>query len=248
MCIQRFFPWGGIMSRILVSRHSSKEDAPERFLAGLGENGLHVGEHPLEGLFGGVGALAGSSAVELFGGGEQGPSPSVFMSVFVDGINEVFSHDIAPHLHPSDDGIETATHLWTRKATEGAKLTSDETAMLVQCGKYRFLDRSSRWCWILMTAIIAKVGPPSTTDKTSLLIEELAIHTIAIRYDGAFPLPQRPVPPPVREDGVSAIIGDHLFGGVAGDAAVEQGQESHLLDALDELGGVVDVGGGHNWK
>ena len=236
------------MSRILVSRHSSKEDAPERFLAGLGENGLHVGEHPLEGLFGGAGALAGSSAVELFGGGEQGPSPSVFMSVFVDGINEVFSHDIAPHLHPSDDGIETATHLWTRKATEGAELTRDETAVLVQCGKYRFLDGASHWCWILMTAIIAKVGPPSTTDKTSLLIEELAIHTIAIRYDGAFPLPQRPVPPPVREDGVSAIIGDHLFGGVAGDAAVEQGQESHLLDALDELGGVVDVGGGHNWK
>ena len=128
------------MSRILVSRHSSKEDAPERFLAGLGENGLHVGEHPLEGLFGGAGALAGSSAVELFGGGEQGPSPSVFMSVFVDGINEVFSHDVAPHLHPSNDGIELAAHLGSRESAEGTELTRDEAAVLLQGEENGFFD------------------------------------------------------------------------------------------------------------
>ena len=98
---------------------------------------------------------------------------------------------------------------------------------------------------MLATAIVTEVDPPCTADESCFLVEELAIHTIAISYNRAFPLPQWPIPTPIRKNDVSTIICDHLLGRISHNAAVEQGQESHLLDALDELGSVVDVGGGH---
>lgn len=77
-------------------------------------------KHSLERLLGRVKTPTGSNAIKLFRSGQQRPSPSIFVIMTVTWVDKVLGDDVATHLHPSDDGIETAAHLW---ASEAAKRT-----------------------------------------------------------------------------------------------------------------------------
>ena len=95
------------------------------------------------------------------------------------------------------------------------------------------------------SAVVAEIRPPFACDKTSLLIEEFAIHTISFRHDRTFLLPQRPIPASIGKGHITAIFCHHLLGREAHDAAIEQWEKPDLLDTLNELGSIVDFGGVH---
>lgn len=117
--------------------------------------------------------------------------------------------------------------------------------MLLQGEEDGFLYRACRRGRVLTAAVVAKVCPPFTADKASLLVEELTIYTISFRHDRTFPLPQRPVPTSIGKGHITAIFCHHLLGREAHDAAIEQWEKPDLLDTLNELGSIVDFGGVH---
>ena len=117
--------------------------------------------------------------------------------------------------------------------------------MLLQGEEDGFLYSASLRNWVLTATVVAKVCPPFTTDKTSLLVEELTIYTSPFRHNGTFPLPQRPVPTSIGKGHITAILCHHFLGREAHDAAIEQWEKPDLLDTFNELGSIVDFGGVH---
>ena len=59
-------------------------------------------------------------AEERFRGGEQRPSPTVFPTLLIRRIDEIFSDDIAAHLQTGGIAVELASHL---RAVEAARST-----------------------------------------------------------------------------------------------------------------------------
>ena len=193
-------------------------------------------EDAVEGLLGGAVALAGVAAEELLGRGEQRPSPAVLVAVLVAGIDEVLGDDAAGHLQAGDVAVEAAAHPGLGESAQASQVTGDEAAVLTQGHEDGLLDTAGGWGRVGMAAPVVEVGPPVAADEAGLLVEELAIDAVALGDDGPFPVPQWPVPAAVVKEHIAALGVHGLVGAVAGDAAIEQGQESHLLDVAHELG------------
>ena len=147
-----------------------------------------------EGFLGTARRLTCLTAEQAFGGGEERPTPTVFAVVLVEGIDEVFSDNTTLHLQAGDVAIEAAAHLGACEATGGSELAGDEAAMLAKGEEDGFLDAARSWDGRMTATPVTKVGPPLTTDETSLACEELTIDAMAFSDDGAFPFPQGPVP------------------------------------------------------
>ena len=73
---------------------------------------------------------------------------------------------------------------------------------------------------MLTATVVTEVGPPLATDEASLASEEFAIYDAALCDDGAFPLPQRPVPAAIGQHHISAVVAHHLLGRIAANATV----------------------------
>ena len=95
------------------------------------------------------------------------------MSVFVGGIDEVLGHDKARHLQTGHVAIEFASHLWPVKAAGCTKLARNQTALFAKCREDDVIDGSLRRHRIFAATVVAKIGPPLTTDKSRFLIEKL---------------------------------------------------------------------------
>ena len=99
------------------------------FVGGLGDDGFEVIEDALIGLLRGAGALAHVAGVELLGGGEQRPAPTVLAIVLIDGIDKIFGNDSGGHLQTGDVAIELAAHLGAIETAGSTELASNETAL-----------------------------------------------------------------------------------------------------------------------
>ena len=147
-----------------------------------------------EGFLGTARRLTCLTAEQAFGGGEERPTPTVFAVVLVEGIDEVFSDNTTLHLQAGDVAIEAAAHLGACKATGGSELAGDQTAMLAKGEEDGLFDAALGRGGVAAATKVAEVGPPVETDETSLACEELTIDAMPFGDDGAFPLPQGPVP------------------------------------------------------
>ena len=157
-------------------------------------------------------ASAGLAAIECLGRGEQRPSPTVFLSVLVGGIDKVLRHNAALHLQSCDIAVELTAHSWTVETACRPQLTGNETAMFLERKQDGFLYRPFFWHRIFVVPIVIEVGPPLTADKPGLLVEELTVDKGAAGHDGTLPLPQRPVPASVGKHYITSVGTDHLLG------------------------------------
>ena len=167
------------------------------------------------------------------------------MVVLIEGVNEIFSDDAALHLQTGDVAIEAAAHLRACETTGGAELAGNETALLTKGEEDGLFDAALGRGGMAAATKVAEIGPPVETNEAGLACEELTIDAMALGNDGALPLPQGPVPSAIGENHITTFIIDQLLGGIAGDAAIEQGQEAYLLDERHELRTGVNLGGNH---
>ena len=192
--------------------------------------------HSLAGVFGSAARMTTFLAQEGFGRGEQGPSPAIFPSVTVVGIDEIFRHDISAHLQAGEVGVEAAPHLRPCEATCRPQLAGDEASFGPQDVEDAFFDASFLGSGADASAVVAEVGPPLAADEGRLVLEELAVGASALLKDGALPRPEGPFPSAVGQAGVLAVFVRHFFGRPAFDAHAEQGQEAYLVDVVCQLG------------
>ena len=167
------------------------------------------------------------------------------MIVLIERVNEIFSKDAALHMQAGDVSIETSTHLRACETTGGAELAGNETALLTKGEEDGLFDAALGRGGVAAATKVAEIGPPVETNEARLACEELAIHAMAIGNDGALPLQQGPVPSTMGKNNITTLIIDQLLGGIAGDAAIEQGQEAYLLDERHELRTGVNLRGNH---
>ena len=90
-----------------------------------------MSQEAVEGLLRGAVTAAGIAAQQLFGRGEERPSPAVFAVVLVDGIDKVFGDDAAGHLQAGDVAIKLTAHLWSCKAAGCTEFTGDQTSVFL---------------------------------------------------------------------------------------------------------------------
>ena len=211
------------------------------FFGYSGEQLLQVGEYAGIGLVGRAVALACFAAVESFGCGEKRPAESVFVSVAVARIDEVFGDYPCTHLETTDEGVEATAHLLSSHAAFGSQLAGYHAAVLTKGGEDDVFDAVGRGQRIAAAAPVAEVVPPFETDEAGFACEELAIDAVAFGDDGTFPLPEWPFPRTVGKFDVTAFFGKESLGTVTRYSAVEQGQEADLTDEFDELWAGVDV-------
>lgn len=195
-----------------------------------------MAEHPLVRLLRRAVGVASLASEERFGRGEQGPSPAIFPSVTVVGIDEIFRHDISAHLQAGEVGVEAAPHLRPCEATCRPQLAGDEASFGPRDVEDAFFDASFLGSGADASAVVAEVGPPLAADEGRLVLEELAVGASALLKDGALPRPEGPFPSAVGQAGVLAVFIRHFFGRPAFDAHAEQGQEAYLVDVVCQLG------------
>ena len=159
--------------------------------------------------------------------------------MFVTRIDKVLGNDAACHLQARDIAVEAVTHLGLCKTTKAAQIARDEAAVLAQGQQYGFLDRACRRGGMGVTAPVVQVGPPCATHEARLLVEEFAIDAVALGNDGTFPVPQGPVPTAVIKQHIAAVRIHRLVSRETRDIAIQQGQESHLLDVSHQLGRIM---------
>ena len=124
-------PSKGLSERILFQGRCyelSEKPVNQRFFS-LRKDVFQVREESVIGFLRGAVALTELTTVELFGCGEQRPSPAVFMTVFVGWIDKILGNDIATHLQSGNKAVEPAAHFWTSKATGSTQLTGNHTAV-----------------------------------------------------------------------------------------------------------------------
>ena len=175
-----------------------------------------MAEHPLVRLLRRAVGVASLASEERFGRGEQGPSPAIFPSVTVVGIDEIFRHDISAHLQAGEVGVEAAPHLRPCEATCRPQLAGDEASFGPQDVEDAFFDASF---------FGAGADAPA-----------IAVGASALLKDGALPRPEGPFPSAVGQAGVLAVFVRHFFGRPAFDAHAEQGQEAYFVDVVCQLG------------
>ena len=163
-----------------------------------------MAEHPLARLLRRAVGVASLASEERFGRGEQGPSPAIFPSVTVVGIDEIFRHDISAHLQAGEVGVEAAPHLRPCEATCRPQLAGDEASFGPQDVEDAFFDASFLRSGADASAVVAEVGPPLAADEGRLVLEELAVGASALLKDGALPRPEGPFPSAVGQAGVLA--------------------------------------------
>ena len=195
-----------------------------------------MAEHPLARLLRRAVGVASLAPEERFGRSEQGPSPAIFLSVTVVGIDEIFRHDIAAHLQAGEVGVEAAPHLRPCEATCRPQLAGDEASFGPQDVEDAFFDASFLGSGADASAVVAEVRPPLAADEGRLVLEELAVGASALLKDGALPRPEGPFPSAVGQAGVLAVFVRHFFGRPAFDAHAEQGQEAYFVDVVCQLG------------
>lgn len=198
-------------------------------VACLGTNGLEMIKDALIGLLRGAGALAHLAGVELLGGGEQRPTPTVLVVVLIYGIDKIFGNNSGGHLQTGDVAIELAAHLGAIEAAGGAQLARNQTAMLGQGKKDSLVDTALGGRRMDAAAIVAEVGPPLPADKAGLASKELTIDQTAIGNHLALPLPHRPVPTAIAKHHITTIIGHKILGRETADAAIQEWQKTYLL-------------------
>ena len=211
---------------------------------GLRKKLPQVGQQAPEALFGRVGALACGGREEVLGSVEQRPTPTVAVAVPVCRVDEVFGHHAAGHLQACDIAVEAGAHLCSVEAAGRAELTGDHAAVDAEDFEDGALDAVLRRFRILGTAVVAEVGPPVHGDEARFPVKELAVGEMPFGDHRPFPVPERPVPSVVGHH-VAAFGCHELVGREAGDAAVQQGNETNLLDGLHEVGAVAD---GFHWS
>ena len=88
---------------------------------------------------------------------------------------------------------------------------------------------------ILAAAIVAEVRPPFLTDEACLLVEELSVEAGHLGDYLPLPFPQRPVPTAIGENHITAVIIHYLLCAEARDTAVEQRQETDIVNKLHQF-------------
>ena len=148
-----------------------------------------MSEESLKRVFGCARTLADGFSVEVFGGRQQRPSPAVFAVVLVVRIDEIFGNDVASHLQTGDVAVELAAHLCACEATEVAKFSCDEAAIVAQGGEDGIFNCAFFGSGAFAAAVVVEVCPPFFSNKARFLIEKLAIDAVAFGHDSAFPFP-----------------------------------------------------------
>ena len=165
------------------------DDFGELLGGGLWEQPGEVVKNAAVRLVGRTLAEAGLVAVELFGRGQERPSPAVGAAVLVVGVDEIFGHHPAGRLEAGDVGVETAAHLGTGEATGGAQLARDHAAVGAEDEEDGVLDRAFLGLGVTAAPVVAEIGPPVERDEAGLASEELAVDTAAFGDDVALPFP-----------------------------------------------------------
>ena len=80
--------------------------------------------------------------VEQLRRSQQRPPSAVFPAVLIRRIDEIFCHDIAPHLQARDVAVELAAHPWTVETTGSPQLACYQTVMLLQLHEYGLFYRA----------------------------------------------------------------------------------------------------------
>ena len=188
---------------------------PQLFFGSHRLKGSEVGNNELTGLLRGSWTMESVTTHERLGSGEQRPSPAVFPPMLVSGIYKVLGDYQAGHLQAGDVAIKLAAHLGTVEATGRTQFAGNEAAAFAKGRQDDVVNGSFLRHRILAATVVAEVGPPLAADEPGFLIEELAVNATAVRHDGTFPLPQRPVPPAIVEYHIAAVVGHHLFRRIA---------------------------------
>ena len=146
-------------------------------------------ENPLIRFLGSAVALASLPAIEIFGSGEQRPSPAIFMIVLVTRIDEILGHDVSCHFQSGEITIKLASHSLARETAGCPKFPCNETAGRLKCTEngsfYRFFIRARK----LASSVVSEVRPPFLADESCFLVEELSVHTRHFLHDLALPFP-----------------------------------------------------------
>ena len=85
-------------------------------------------ENPLLRLFWSSVALTNLPAIEIFGSGEQRPSPAIFVIVLVTRVDEILGHDVSRHFQSGEITVKLASHSLARETAGCPKFSRDETA------------------------------------------------------------------------------------------------------------------------
>ena len=146
-------------------------------------------ENPLIRLFGNAIALANLPAIEIFGSIQQRPSPAIFVIVLVTRIDEILGHDVSRHFQSGEITVKLASHSLARETAGCPKFSRDETAGRLKRAEngsfYRFFIRTG----VFASSVVAEVRPPFLADESSLLVEELSVHTRHFLHNLTLPFP-----------------------------------------------------------
>ena len=104
-------------------------------------------------------------------------------------IDEIFRHHARCHLKARHITVELTPHLRTGEAACRSQVPIDDTILfaerLVDDAFYTAVLRHG----IETAAPVAEMRPPRATDEAGLAVEELAIDTITLVNNDAFPFP-----------------------------------------------------------
>ena len=104
-------------------------------------------------------------------------------------IDEIFRHHPRCHLKARHIAVERAPHLRAGETARGTQVPIDDTILFAE----RLVD-DTFYTAVLRHGIeaatpVAEMRPPRATDKAGLAVEELAIDTITLVNNDAFPFP-----------------------------------------------------------
>ena len=146
-------------------------------------------ENPLVRFLGSAIALANLPAIEIFGSIEQRPSPAIFVIVLVTRVDEILGHDVSRHFQSGEITVKLASHSLSYETAGGPKFSRDETACRLKRAENGSFYRVIIWARELASSVIAEVRPPFLADESSLLVEELSVHTRHFLHNFALPFP-----------------------------------------------------------
>ena len=146
-------------------------------------------ENPLIRFLGSAIALANLPAIEIFGSIEQRPSPAIFVIVLVTRIDEILGHDVSRHFQSGEITVKLASHSLARKTAGCPKFSRDETASRLKRAENGSFYRIFIRVGVFASSVVAEVRPPFLADESSLLVEELSVHTRHFLHNLALPFP-----------------------------------------------------------
>lgn len=134
-------------------------------------------------------ALASLLAIEIFGSIEQRPPPTIFMIVLVTRVDEILGHDVSRHFQSGEITVKLASHSLAGETASCPKFSRDETASRLKRAENGSFYRIFIRVGVFASSVVAEVRPPFLADESSLLVEELSVHTRHFLHNLTLPFP-----------------------------------------------------------